>query len=282
MIRLLMFLLLVALILTGGSAVVYRGWQVTHASQPAAKIAKAKPAEIVASLIAWGTSAPETAIPALTRDVVKQAPWLPETTLQDVRVATAGVFKTFTDNETVASATTWATDKLAGAASSLGLSPSAQVAQAPAPQPAVARPAPQPVAPPPPPAPIVSAPPQAPAPTKTVTAAPVTVAPPPAAPAAPVVVAKVAPSRPAPIEVAPAETEVSNASPWTVTEKGCAVGGIAGTGASLVIGPAEIAAWATGAAAVLPATARLVGTVIGAALLTGCATGALVAPAIAK
>ena len=46
----------------------------------------------------------------------------------------------------------------------------------------------------------------------------------------------------------------------------------------LVVGPAEVAALTTGAAAALPATARLVGTVIAGALVTGCAVGAVVAP----
>jgi hypothetical protein len=75
--------------------------------------------------------------------------------------------------------------------------------------------------------------------------------------------------------------EVSNASGWSVSKEGCAIGGLAGTGASLVIGPAELAAWVTGTAA-LPATVRVFGTVIGAALITGCATGALVAPVVTK
>ena len=75
-------------------------------------------------------------------------------------------------------------------------------------------------------------------------------------------------------------TEVRTSTAWTPTERGCALGGLAGGGATLVFGPAEVAAFAAGAA--VPATIRVVGTVIGAALVAGCAAGAVVVPMLDK
>ncbi len=264
MIRLIMFLLFVALILTGASGVIARGWQVTHTSQPTADVTKAKPAEIIASLIAWTTSAPERDLPALTKEVAARAPWLPQGTVLDAQTA---VVAAINSNEDVASAIGWVKSSYTTVVSSLGLSqtPAPVVSAtkpqaAPVPTQVVAQVAPVPAKVAPAPAPVPAAVP-APAP-KVVTSTTTAVVQPPAA-AKPVI------------------TEVANNNGLTLAEKGCALGGLAGTGASLVIGPSQIAAWATGAA-VLPSTARLVGTVIAAALVTGCTAGALVAPAVAK
>ena len=96
---------------------------------------------------------------------------------------------------------------------------------------------------------------------------------------APAPKAPVSPAAPTVQAAAAAGPEVLSAGgDWTPPEKGCAIGGVTGAGAALVIGPAEVAAMTTGAAAAVPATARLVGTVIAGALVTGCAVGAVVAP----
>lgn len=72
--------------------------------------------------------------------------------------------------------------------------------------------------------------------------------------------------------------ELRIATDLTPAQKGCVFGGAAGTGAALVVGPTEVAAFATGAA--VPATVRVIGTVIGSALVAGCAAGYLVAPSL--
>jgi hypothetical protein len=307
MIRLVMFLLLTALILTGASAFVQRGWQVTHATAPTAKLSRAEPVEIVASLYAWATSTPESQLPALVKTMSDRAPWLPTTSLHQAGVEIANVAKDVLHSDTVTGATAWVKDNLQQLASAVGLggtTSTSVVAETPAPKPAAVAPvAPTPAsAPPPASAPVVAAHPVAgtqPAPVPVVVAqAPAPAAPSPApvkaapapAPVAPAKVAQTSPTLPLPppaTAAKPTGTESAgadlwSAGSWSVSQKGCAIGGVAGTGATLLIGPAEIAAWATGAAAVLPATVRIVGTVIGAALVTGCAAGALVAPVVSK
>ncbi len=274
MIRLVMFLLLTALILTGASAFVQRGWQVTHAADPAAKLTRAEPVAIIASLYAWATSTPESDVPALVKQFSQQAPWLPTTSIHEAGIELAGAVTTALHSDAVTGATAWVKGSASQVAAYVGLGGSA-----PAPAPvAVATPAPAPAA-----KPVAAAAPT-PAPAPVASSAPVVVAQAPAVAPAPVPPARTVqtiPTRPLAAAVAPAPAELWSTGTWTLTQKGCAIGGLAGTGASLVIGPAELAAWVTGAA-VLPATLRVVGTVIGAALVTGCATGALVAPVVIK
>ncbi len=290
MIRLVMFLLLTALILTGASAIVQRGWQVTHTSNPASKVTQAKPAEILAAMYAWATLTPEREVPTLGKRISDQAPWLPTTSIEQASVGIAKFVSDVVHSDAVTGAAAWVTHTYNGAVSSVASwagigaavptpvalqTPAPRpvaVAAAPAPVPAKVAPAPAPVAPPPA---MVA---QSVVPTLTVPT------PSPSAPPVPARVVQATPTLPLPPPVVakPAQqAELWKSGSWSVTQKGCAIGGLAGTGASLLIGPAELAAWVTGAV-VLPATVRVVGTVIGAALVTGCATGALVAPAIAK
>jgi len=124
------------------------------------------------------------------------------------------------------------------------------------------------------PAPVVAAAAPAPAPAPK-PAPPVVVA---ESPKAPVASVKT-PAAPPPAVAAPElSPELRIATDLTPKQKGCVVGGAAGTGAALVVGPTEVAAFATGA--VVPATARVIGTVIGSALVAGCAAGYLVAPSL--
>jgi hypothetical protein len=309
MIRLVMFLLLTALILTGASAIVQRGWQVTHTGDPSAKVSKAQPVEIVASLYAWATSTPERELPALVRQISDRAPWLPTTSLHQAQVAAGGFVKDVLNSDTISRATAWVKNSVEGIASSVGIggtapapAPAQVAAKAPeskpVPVPPVASAAPAP-APAPAPTSTPPAPPSVPVVSVPVVSAPVVSAPvatvqpvapipapgsgkaAPAPTAAKVVDASPAPVLPPSAAPKPVATELWSAGSWSVSQKGCAIGGVAGTGVTLLIGPAEIAAWATGAV-VLPATLRVVSTVIGAALVTGCAAGALVAPVVSK
>lgn len=118
----------------------------------------------------------------------------------------------------------------------------------------------------------------APAPiTRPVAPAPAPVAPPVVA-AAPVESPK-APVAPAPLVPVPDLTpDLRISSDLTPAQRGCVVGGAAGTGAALVIGPGQIASAVTGSA--LPPTTRAIGTVLGAALLGGCAAGYVVVPSL--
>lgn len=57
----------------------------------------------------------------------------------------------------------------------------------------------------------------------------------------------------------------------------CLFGGLAGAGTALVIGPTEIGALVVGAALV-PATAPVIGMVLGGAFVAGCGSAALLTP----
>jgi hypothetical protein len=141
-----------------------------------------------------------------------------------------------------------------------------------APAPAAPAPAPAAAVPPKPAAPAVAA---APAPVP----AP---APAPAPAPVPAPVAKAAPA-PAPAPVPPSAAKPAGPAALVKTEitpesgKGCVIGGLTGTGLTVAIGPAEVAALLTGAA-LLPISPLAVGATLGAAFLGSCVVGAWVAP----
>ena len=249
--KFLMVVLSVALLGLGSAGVVYRGWQETHPADQSPDLTKHSPAEILASTYVWISGGAHKDIPAVAKQIADQSPALPKVDLSKFDV-------TKMVNDVVA----W----VSGGGSSAS-APVAAKPAAPAPAPVMVAAAPKPAAP-------VVAPAPAPAP------APVAKAPEPAPAPAPVAikapVAPVAPTRQA--DAASGPEVLSAGGEWTVPQKGCAIGGVTGVGAALVLGPAEVAALTTGAAAALPATARLVGTVIAGALVTGCAVGAVVAP----
>ncbi len=247
--KFLMVVLSVALLGLGSAGVVYRGWQETHPADQSPDLTKHSPSEVLASTYVWIIGGTSKDIPAVAKQIADQSPALPKVDLSKVDV------------------TKMVNDVVAWVSGGGSLAPAKPAAPAPAVVPAVvaAAPAPAPV-PAPAPAPVVKAPVAAPAPVA-----------PPAAPKP--VAAPVAPAAPTVQAEAAAGPEVlSVGGDWTPPQKGCAIGGVTGAGAALVIGPGEVAALTTGAAAALPATARLVGTVIAGALVTGCAVGAVVAP----
>ncbi|MEI6558635.1 MAG: hypothetical protein WCO00_09525 [Rhodospirillaceae bacterium] len=252
--KFLMVVLSVALLGLGSAGVAYRGWQETHPGDPSPDLTKHSASEILASTYVWITGGSGKDIPVVARQIAEQTPALPKVDLSKFDL-------TRTVNDVVA----W----VSGGGSVAPAAPVAAKPAAPAPAPA---PAPVAVAAAPAPAPVVKAPAAAPLAPPTPAPAPV----PMVAKAKEAPVAPVAPTRQAD-DVAGPEV-LSLGGNWTVPQKGCAIGGVTGLGAALVVGPAEVAALTTGAAAALPATARLVGTVIAGALVTGCAVGAVVAP----
>ena len=249
--KFLMVVLSVALLGLGSAGVAYRGWQEMHPADQSPDLTKHSPSEIVASTYVWVTGGSAKDIPVVAKQIADQSPDLPKVDLSKLD-ATKMV------NDVVA----W----VSGGGGVVAPAPVAAKPAAPAPVSAPApAPAPKPVAvavaPAPAPAPVVKAPEPAPAPIVMAPKAPV-------APAAPTKQA----------DASSGPEVLSAGSDWTPPQKGCAIGGVTGVGAALVVGPAEVAALTTGAAAALPATARLVGTVIAGALVTGCAVGAVVAP----
>ncbi|CAK0741641.1 membrane hypothetical protein [uncultured Gammaproteobacteria bacterium] len=118
------------------------------------------------------------------------------------------------------------------------------------------------------PAPQVAAP-QAPA-AKVSAPPPVAVAPPAAPPAPPPTVAA---------PVAPAVPAKTIASLPTRHGKGCLIGGALGTGFTLVVGPAELAALVAGAA-LTPLSPLALAAALGVAALGSCAVGVAVAPMV--
>ena len=245
--KFLMVVLSVALLGLGSAGVVYRGWQETHPADQSPDLTKHSPAEIIASTYVWISGGAHKDIPAVAKQIADQSPALPKVDLSKFDV-------TKMVNDVVA----WVSGGGSSAPAPVAAKPAAPVA-APAPTPVVVAVAPKPAAPAP--APVAKAPEPAPAPAPVAIKAPV---------------APVAPTRQA--DAASGPEVLSAGGEWTVPQKGCAIGGVTGVGAALVVGPAEVAALTTGAAAALPATARLVGTVIAGALVTGCAVGAVVAP----
>jgi len=75
-----------------------------------------------------------------------------------------------------------------------------------------------------------------------------------------------------PVEKGPSESNRAGA---------CLFGGVAGTGAALVMGPAEIGALLASAAVVAP-TAPLIGVVLGGAFVAGCAGTAILVPLLQR
>ncbi|CAK0758167.1 membrane hypothetical protein [Azospirillaceae bacterium] len=141
-----------------------------------------------------------------------------------------------------------------------------------------------PVAAVPAPAPAVKAPVTAPAPAPL--AAPAPMAP---AAAPPVAIAPVTPpsagspktsTPPAPTpSIMTTEGGTSAAKTDPNSGKGCVFGGLAGTGLTVMLGPAEIATLIAGAA-VLPISPVVIGATLGSAFLTSCVLGAWLAPMV--
>ncbi len=247
--KFLMVVLSVALLGLGSAGVAFRGWQETHPADTSPDLTKHSTAEIAASTYVWISGGAVKDIPELAKQIADQSPTLPKIDLSKLDL-----------NKMVNDVVAWVSG---GGAAAPAPAVVAVKPVAPAPAPVqvakVAAPAPVAKAPEPAPAPVV---------------APV------AAAIAPVVKpAPVAPAAPtAQAEASTGPEVLSSGGPWTVTQKGCVIGGATGLGATLVLGPSQVAAFTTGAAVALPATARLVGTVIAGALVSGCAVGAVLAP----
>ncbi len=269
--KFLMVVLSVALLGLGSAGVAFRGWQETHPGDTAPDLTKHSTAEIVASTYVWITGGAVKDIPSLAEQISDQTPAMPRFDFSKIDL-----------NKTVGDVVAWV---------------SGATASAPALAPVAVKPvAPPPIAAAPVPAKeakgttTVSAPAAAPDANEAKLAAPVpgTVVAPAAVPvavrasqtpdAAPVAAA--APTRQA--DAAAGPQVLSTGSSWTVKQKGCAIGGVTGAGAALVLGPGQVAAFTTGAAAALPATARLVGTVIVGAVVSGCAVGTVLAPMLGR
>ena len=249
--KFLMVVLSVALLGLGSAGVVYRGWQETHPADQTPDLTKHSPSEVLASTYVWVTGESPKTIPEVAKRIADQSPNLPKVDFSKIDVTKAV-------NDVVA----WVAGGGAPAAVPAPVKPIAMA------------PAPKPVAPTPPVAAPVAAPVPAPAPV----VAPVASAPV-AMKAKEVLVAPVAPAvQTRQAESASGPDVISIGGEWTPPQKGCAIGGVTGVGAALVIGPAQVAALTTGAVAVLPSYARMVGTVIAGALVTGCAVGAVLAP----